>query len=49
MAEAAVLGYLCGMISLKKLKSEVQVQLKVVLVFIGILVAIIIIQEFLLQ
>lgn len=33
------------MISYKKLKSEVQAQIRVALVFVGILVAIVIIQE----
>ena len=37
------------MLELKKIKNEIQLHLKVVLVFVGIVVAIIIIQEFILK
>jgi hypothetical protein len=38
---------ICTMLGLKKLRADIQVHVKVVLVFIGIVVAIVIIQELL--
>ena len=46
MALRCVNTLLCYMIKIKKLKDELQLHLRVVLVFTGIVVAIIIIQEF---